>query len=463
MSKEEKFKKTLQQILDESNFSFQESDWEGAKKVIDDHRRKRRFRALWFVLSGIALFSSLIVLLPSAPEKTIAENKPESHTNTIETKNTPEITPENKPATVVKTPSEKPQPKKIVANTKPVEVQAVPEQHKTVVPEKLTSNTPANQDPLTVSSEEKPNSNTSSQAPTGEILVSIPTKTNEVPEEENNSTLNKSLVSTPAQTETVLTLAPALIANPINPVPPAPEEKVTKSDSVATEKKVTDSTTTVAAAAPAPPLPESKKKMVWSAEAGFNLLYGWNSTAGTEGRGFNPILGLNYHNSFSEQFDYSIGFNFTTVGHLHAFSDTSKVTYYKFGEESQVTVISPRTFYYVNFPFRVSWNFTQQQSIGANFELGYLLNVNSAVSTYQESFTTSETQNSKEFGYMQGASQYNFQFGFFYRRELFKNLFIQPELFLGLMDLKDNDFFKYQGKEKSSGLKLTLLYSLKNK
>ncbi len=43
MNKEEEFKKKLQSLLDEKTFSFEESDWEAAKKVIDDQRgRKRR-------------------------------------------------------------------------------------------------------------------------------------------------------------------------------------------------------------------------------------------------------------------------------------------------------------------------------------------------------------------------------------------------------------------------------------
>ena len=171
----------------------------------------------------------------------------------------------------------------------------------------------------------------------------------------------------------------------------------------------------------------------------------------------------NLGQAINERFDYSLGLHFTSIAHLGAFSDTSKITSYKFGEESQVTVISPQTFYYLNFPLRFSWNFSRKQCLGSSFELGYLLNVNSTVETYEAAFTDSEKQSSKELGYTEGVAPYNFQMGFFYRRELFKNLYIQPEVFFGLVDLKDDAFFNSNVKERSSGLKLTLLYSIKNR
>ena len=66
MSKEEKFKKKLQQLLDEQQFAFAESDWEAAKKVLDDKRRKRRFLPLWFTLTGLVIFTGTMLLWPEA-------------------------------------------------------------------------------------------------------------------------------------------------------------------------------------------------------------------------------------------------------------------------------------------------------------------------------------------------------------------------------------------------------------
>ena len=66
MSKEEKFKKTLQQLLDQQQFAFTESDWEAAKKVLDDKRKKRRLLPLWFTLTGLVIFTGTMLLWPEA-------------------------------------------------------------------------------------------------------------------------------------------------------------------------------------------------------------------------------------------------------------------------------------------------------------------------------------------------------------------------------------------------------------
>ncbi len=462
MSKEDKFKKNLQHLMDERHFSFEESDWEAAKKVIDENRRKRRFGAFWFVLSGIALLSTLALVLPSKSQQNlVAENTSVKSTAAIT--ESVDVTNINQSASLR---SEKkvnqPNIKHTVITKAPFISPTEPKQQPVTVIKNPVIHT-SEVSTSVVSEESNSSSVVQGTEPLNGLLVPLVASSSETVKQENAASLNAHVVSDTFVEVPVSELALVTSPTVLDSSKLASQEMTPITNTPVDPKPSLDSAVVTASSLAAPELPALGKKIVWSAEAGFNVLFGWNSSQGLEGRGFNPLLGLNYHNSITEQLDYSIGFNFTSIAHLYAFSDTSKITSYKFGEESQVTVISPRTFYYINFPFRVNWNLSAQQSIGANFELGYLLNVNSEVTTYQEALTIEEKQSSKEFGYTEGVSPFNFQFGLFYRRQLIKNLFIQPEFFIGLVDLKNDAFFNYQGKERSSGIKLSLLYALKTK
>ncbi len=461
MSKEEKFKKTLQHLLDEREFAFEEGDWDAAKKVIDENRRKRRFLPLWFVFTGLVIFTGTLMVWPEAKPLVDQTNKHIEQNSLAPTTNaTPISEKENSfnktHAAPALAQSKAPAGSK---NRVPAPGQQTPNplSASSVDEVSLAPSAVAAQKEEAVSETKPAEASEKTKLP---VLPVVPVATaNQSSQEEN-----KALVSKEDQTREVFATSVPLTALETTSTVSLEEAKAPAKNAIATASALPKDTTELApVASSALSLPEVKKNMLWSVEAGFNVLYGWNSPAGTEGRGFNPVLGINYHNTITDRFDYSLGLHFTSIAHLGAYSDTSKITKYNFGEESQVTVISPQTFYYLNVPLRFSWNFGNKQSLGTALELGYLLNVKSTVETYEESFTTGEKQSTKELGYTEGVAPFNFQMGVFYRRELFKNLYIQPELFFGLVDLKDDVFFKYSGKERSSGLKLTLLYSIKNR
>jgi hypothetical protein len=464
MSKEEKFKKTLQQLLDEQTFAFEESDWEAAKKVIEDKRRKRRLLPLWFDLSGVVIFTGALMLWPEA--KPVVQDNHEASEQLVTAPTTKAEAISEQAMSIKARPSAPALTQSKLAGVSNNATPALKKQS----PQALNASPltevalAPNADPVqketAVSVAEPSQTSGKAEVPVVPIVPVVSGATANQSPQENN----KSIVATEEKAGELLVTPVLLTAAETSSTLPLEASKTNSNEVVATASALAkDSSEVTPVAGSALSLPEVKKNMLWSVEAGFNVLYGWKSPTGTEGRGFNPVLGINYHKAINERFDYSLGLHFTSIAHLGAFCDTSKITNYKFGEESQVTVICPQTFYYLNLPLRFSWNLSKKQSLGSSFELGYLLNVNSTVETYEESFSIGEKQSSKELGYTEGVAPFNFQMGFFYRRELFKNLYIQPEVFFGLVDLKDNAFFNSNLKERSSGLKLTLLYSIKNR
>ena len=464
MSKEENFKKKLQDLVDSKEFAFHENYWDEARAVIDSERSKNKRRIVFYLISAGILLSGLTGLFLLKPSEKSFTQYVSSADQSV-----------SKHSEIVKPVTHNSEINKKKSSPKKNYQSASLQKSSNAVISKQTENEASNQNAQTseftnrtkqIQKEEKSKnpdeqSNTTNAGsgvqhtgiiePTNLIqqetvlvqpVLNLPKK-DSITEPEVSTSFSQTMV----QSDAMLAVTSKVQTESILPA----TETIRKTDS------------SQSAAEPIPVvLPESLKNMIVSVEAGFNYLYGWKGAMGTEARGFNPVFGLNYHKSLFHFYGYSIGLHFTSVGHLKNFSDTSKVTRYKFGEESDVTVISPRTFYYLDIPLYLNWKFSTHQSIGAGLNFSYLLNVNSKVETYQESISISGNKSQMERGYTEGVSKQNLQFGFYYRRQLFKNLYLQPALLIGLKDLKDNAFFNSDTKERSSGIKITLLYSLMN-
>lgn len=447
MNREEEFKKQLRELLESKSFPFEEKDWMAAKSFIDEKRGKRRRRPFILLFSAIALGTLSLLFWPAdktkpsltetkspdlemVPEKAVAQ---QISSATAAERNTVQAMPLNAEASPALAKSDKPAPNPWAQKAPSSQI---PEAKETLLE-------PAN---ATASAFNPPSGKALSAAPTL-VAAELP-----VSEPEPSALLEP---SAPQRT----TALAASEAKQDSLIDAAPEALVAPEKLLATAKPVVDSLTP-AAAAEVTHAPDYKKKLLISAEAGFNLLSGWSSPNGREGRGINPILGLNYHGQLFEKLECSAGFHFTTVFGLGAFSDTSKVTRFGFGEESEVTVITPKTLLYLHFPLRMLWNFNLKQSAGLNLAPGYLVNSLSQVEQYVQNMGRGESQYSRETGYTQGFAGFDLQLGFFYRQRVFDRFYLQPELFIGLRDLKDNGFFQSTVTERSSGLKLTLLYTL---
>ena len=470
MNNEEKFKDHLKSQLDSKQFEFDEANWEKASKMLDE-RKKRR--AIWpyFLLLGVFIGSGLTYVLlqsekivsvsevPRVEERSVNTKAIESTTNNIQNNLTPKT---QEPLSGIKRgviPSED-----VVSQQKNLSRTF---ENKGIVTTPKTETSQVTQAPSEKKSEE-PN--------TSVVSIDITENTTE-----SNQTEAIDLTPTDEKKEPVTASSPALVVvgeASITPVSEVTETTATNQTSVsATEKviPVSAETATIEAVTNQTMMAvkadsnetknnstEQLKNPVLSIEAGASFLFGWKTNSAREAMGPNPVIGINYHNKITNDLDYSLGMQFTTIRHLSSYSDTSKVTTFKTGEESDVTVITPQTLYYLSLPFKVSKNFNKNTfGVGAN--LAYLITGNSKVDTYHQSTSISEQTTGTEMGYTQGFTNYNFELTAFYRRRLYKSLSLNAEFVFGLTDLRNNDFFGTATTERSSGLKLTLFYGLINR
>lgn len=442
MNREEEFKKQLQELLNGKDFPFEEKDWISAKKVIDENRRKRRGLPFILLFSGLALGTLGLLFWPDQDLRYAQTFSKTGGSVSTQEKAEPQLIPSE-------TPAEKNHSKNI-PETRTKADQALPvtgRLERAVNRQKAQAEQNLQSVDAGVHNQDKANTvEEYSSAPVSEEIVS-PVNGDNLDVPQGLTAAKDSLLPAPVPESSASgTKADSL-----------PEQLLAK---IKAEAKPTVDSVSALPAADVALTPDFRKKLLITAEAGFNVLGGWNSAAGTEGRRINPVLGINYHGQLSDKLECSAGFHLTTIMGLYAFSDTSKVTRYGFGEESEVTVITPKTLLYLNFPLRILWNFNLKQAAGLNLEPGYLINSVSHVEQYTESTQTSSSQFHSETGYTQGFSNFNLQIGFFYRQRLFERFYLQPEVFIGLKDLKDNAFFNSETTERSSGLKLTLLYTL---
>ena len=195
-------------------------------------------------------------------------------------------------------------------------------------------------------------------------------------------------------------------------------------------------------------------------EAGAAWCYGWKGPVNRDARGFSPVAGISYMNRLGNRYSLSFGIQYLQLRNLSNGSKTSRVSDYRYGEQSRVTVITPLTVHYLVAPLRFHYFKDRRNCLGGGINLAYLLNVDATVTSYDEkpggSHENYETV--KLGGYTQGFSWFDSQLAFFYRRRIGNSLGLQAEVFLGLTDVKQDGFFGFSNKERNSGMKLSLVY-----
>lgn len=202
-------------------------------------------------------------------------------------------------------------------------------------------------------------------------------------------------------------------------------------------------------------------KNIFSIEAGGNYLLGWKNEHGTDAKGFNPQIGINYLRMLTEKLRISGGVHYTTIGNLSEYTHTSKDIRYGFGQERNITAITPVKMHYLLAPIKCTYKLNEKNAVGIGYTFGYLLTVNNKVENYSEKLnSTSATTVSATKGYTEGFSPFDSQLSLFYRRLLIPNLYVNGEIFFGLTDIKDDTFFAPPNFERNKGMKITLIYNL---
>lgn len=463
-SEEDKFRESLRSIIESREFPFAENDWDRAGAYISRKRWSRRFRVAGLFLlvsSGAAL---LFLTVPANDRSTVAQASPSVTAG--ETLQPDQITIQNNSV-------EK------LGNNGPAQVPEVsaPAKVKVRMPAgRVTENTQPEADKPRF----KPGTAT---AGAFEMNFSATTTNpgSDISDDASGKKSPESDISPKAETE------PEINRDPVSPVAVENIVNAGQNEEAVTENKdgeneeintaeaaaVTETSATQPAAMD--PLPSDVAVAVAGSnasdsavrtlapyltlEAGADFLAGWQS--GTrEGNGLSPVFGIHYASVVTSNVRLSVGAQYNRIGNLSAYTHTSAVTVLSFGEESEVTRITPRKLHYAGAALRLTYELNKN-AFGLGYSIGYLFDVQSDVETY--SFVNNEKTNVRNFtsrGYADGFRMFDSRLSLIYRRALLKRITLHAEIFSGLSDLKEDGFFLQQGSQRPLGARLAISYQL---
>ncbi len=194
-------------------------------------------------------------------------------------------------------------------------------------------------------------------------------------------------------------------------------------------------------------------------ELGTAWFYGWKGSLKREAQGFSPLVGVNYMNVLSKRSALSFGAQYLFVQKLYSSSKTSRISNFSYGEQSKITTITPFRLHYILAPLRFHFYLNHQNIIGGGINLAYLLTVDAIVSKYDEKpGYIGNLETTKLSGYTDGFSWFDSQLSIFYEKKIGRSIGIHAEFFVGLTDVKQNDFFGISKIERNSGAKISLIY-----
>jgi hypothetical protein len=495
MNSEDKFKRSVKELLDAESFRYDAQNWEKARAILDRKDRRKRF-IFFILLAGLGTGILLTGILHFRDEPAFTTQKRERASRhqaaDVQTNERPASpggsaapASANVPASLEiesRIPGEPDQavtPSPVVISTEPaapvsvapraVKFSKEPEQPRNAVVATPTSvtfesrpepqknepvtETTAKKDPITIgvtNQNIKDKKETNDNTPTS---VTDPTITKTAPPD----TAAKIIAPVAAE---ILTLTPIVPAGTLKPQ--TDTAAVVPTPTIAAETPtVSPDTAQTAAASGTQVIPAMNFIFI---EGGFFGNGGWNSGDGSEAQGVNPYAGVSYLNRISDKLAFSLGTYFTMLTNLRSGSKTIKSSVIVFGEESEVTRITPISASYLSIPVRAHYLINEKNAVTGGVSVLYLLNVRSIEETYTERLNRQENHvEVKTYGYTAGFRLLNPAINIGYRRKLTGKIWLDAEVLFGISDLREDAFFGLNMVERPAGLKLTLCYKLLKK
>jgi len=488
MNNEEKFRNSLIGLLNEPHYAYDASNWDKASQHLDelDKKRKRRFLFVLFAGIGLGVFVSGYLLL--APKTSVTEiqntkGASESRPATVEKQTEKNVFSEPSSTSTSLNPSKKKESKAPEKTGGPAKTPEPAQPASAIVSGPVKQITKISFlkskiiDPLkssislTVHAQKNEGGNSKNE---DKIATDVTHPIDPKEQDETKTSGNNDLsIQNGAPSISTKTSEPLTEANPV----PKPATSVTitpnepvmadttimiKTDSVPVPAKTPSLALpdTSAKSAGQPSLQSTPKINFCYAEAGGYFNFGWRNKDRREGVSINPYLGLSYFFHLTDKTGFSAGAYYTSVSNLKQ-TKVIRVSRIVFGEEAEITSITPTTLNYISIPLKLHYLLDATQSITFGYTAGYLLDVQSNVEKHIERLDRTENNtNYKTGGYVEGFKTFNSQLSLGYSRMLYSNFRINGELFFGLTDLRNNTFFGINATERSSGIKISLTYDL---
>lgn len=207
------------------------------------------------------------------------------------------------------------------------------------------------------------------------------------------------------------------------------------------------------------------RKRQWhylAVEAGANYLMGWESGRGTDGKGLNGYLGLEYGLHLCDKLSLSLGLQGYNISNIRQpfYQISSKE--YGFGSNTTYTEVTSHQLYYLAVPLKASYRINAANTIGLGINTAYLMTSGNTVSDYEmigdevKVFTSSGTQT---WGVYEKTNRINFMLSAHYYAQFSRRMALGLELNYGFTDIFQNTE-NIRNLERPMGLRLGMRYTL---
>lgn len=487
MNNDEELKKSLNDIIASKEFPFDEAAWASASAYIDNARKSKRRGLLFFILPAAILIiggiTFYVLQAQGKPNNTATLKVVES----VNAPNPPSETAHNSPVTnsTIEQTAKANQPENTKFNNTPESIapplsantkEQSPEGTNAVITKPADSvkpNSTTNQKNVTSTTKKQTSTKPKAEISVNNSITPVVMSPNNNPGNETNNSIiplpngqsatnsNDTTTNVPEPEQTNSGANEGVTTQTSAPLAPLPTESIAAVAAQPTNAVVNKPDTALNNSSPTPSV---QPKWFVFAEGGLSYSFGYKNPGLRDGNGFNPVAGLFISNALTNKISVGLGAQYNQVSQMEYSTKVSKVTSYHYTEESDVTEITPQKLYYMVFPIKISYELNKNNCIGLGYNLGYLINASSKVETYHTGIkNTTDYKATRSLGYTQGLNTLDKQLTVFYCRRLAQKLWFNGELYYGLSDVKDNNFFKSDVKEKNSGIKLTLMYNFFSK
>ncbi len=198
-------------------------------------------------------------------------------------------------------------------------------------------------------------------------------------------------------------------------------------------------------------------------EAGYMYLFGWNAPKIKDGAGFNYYASINYGIYISSKTSISIGVQAYNVGNIKQPFYSASQTVYEFGSTGSYTNITTNALYYVSIPLKFSYSISKNDKIGVGLNTGFLVGGKNTIETYNLlDGVKSNPETTTNKGYYENTNTKNIMLNAFYSRKLNKRISLNGEFIYGLSDVYLNTKTNIT-KQNIMGVKLGLTFTLFDK
>lgn len=460
--KDEELRDLLRYKLSQTDFPFDEGNWQKAEAKISSLRANRKRRRFAAISISVALIGTAAWLLSPviSEEKTIALNTLPTENKSIETNTNASIAKELNAG--------KQQAENDEVTEKIIPVNTVSDKrslHKTSAKNKKESLASQTVYPGAGNSNSISTGNKKDQevASTAEKHVSIGPSIND----EGNTAVIAHNTSTADEQNSTVIMEDRTPVKDQRSVEKEPENSMpteVAANVVETTEEVVlmDTAADPVAITVIEPITEQKKTIFQrflTFEGGGTYMTGWPNGDHKEGAGFTPVAGISITQTI-DRLAGNAGVYFNMINHLNSPGHEATMTEYGFGLNTRTITITPLSVYYLAIPVKIFYQFNPKNFIGLGCNTVFLMNTRSKVDTYSEN--THEPQKYYKKGYVEGFSPFDFQLTASYKRE-FRGVYgIGAEAFYGLTDVRNNAFFQRNVFERNMGFRLTIYYNLKN-